>query len=63
MEKGSQSGQPSASDENVLIDCDCEIFETVLSQFDPYELRKLSCDRFRICKISYISGSQTWVNS
>jgi hypothetical protein len=47
MEKGSQSGQPSTSDEKVLIDHDCEIFETVLSQFDPYELRKLSCDRFR----------------
>jgi hypothetical protein len=47
MEKGSQSGQPSTSDEKVLIDRDCEIFETVLSQFDPYELSKLTCDRFR----------------
>jgi hypothetical protein len=45
--QSSQSSQPSISNEKVLIDRDCEIFETILSQFDPYELRKLACDRFR----------------
>jgi hypothetical protein len=47
MEKGIQSGQPSTSNEKTLIDRDCEIFETVLSHFDPYELINLVCDRFR----------------
>jgi len=47
MEKGSQSGHPSSFDEKVLIGCDCENFETILSQFDPYELSKLTYDIFR----------------
>jgi hypothetical protein len=47
MEKISQFGQQSISDEKFLIDRDCEIFETIMSQFDPYELSKLTCDRFR----------------
>jgi hypothetical protein len=46
MEKGSYSCRPLASDEKVLIDRDCEIFEIVMSQFDPYELRKLASNRF-----------------
>jgi hypothetical protein len=46
MEKGSQFGQRSSSNEKILIDHDCEIFETILSHFDPYELRKLACDIF-----------------
>jgi hypothetical protein len=46
MDKGRQSSQLLASDENVLINHDYEIFETVLSQFDPYQLIMLPYDIF-----------------
>jgi hypothetical protein len=48
MEKDSQSSQPLVSIEKTIINHDCEIFETVLSQFDPCELRKYACERFRV---------------
>jgi hypothetical protein len=63
MNKGSQFGHPSDSNQKFLVDHDCEIFEIVMSQFDPYELINISVIYLRICMIIYIYGSRTWVNS
>ena len=66
MEVDTQSSENTLSstiNEESLTNRDGEIFELILSSFDPYQLKKLSCEIFMDSHYFFHVWNQIWLNS